>query len=164
MYCPFCGKETPNGAKFCTQCGEKLPSIKIKPEGTPAKSERRALFKNKKAVISIVSVLVVIALIAVCVNAYISANSIVGVWMNGTNKITFTSDGNFKMSGSFSMDGTYGTYTIDDNKTLILSSGFYSSWSGTWKYQYGSKAKENEKYWYISDGKLYFRGAEYTKK
>ena len=25
MFCPFCGKESAPGAKFCTECGKRLP-------------------------------------------------------------------------------------------------------------------------------------------
>lgn len=157
MYCSFCGKEIRDGATFCSQCGKNQQTGKMKQGVSASKSGLQALLSNKKAIISIVSVLVAVVLIVVCVNAF-GSKSIVGVWMDGTDKITFTSDGDFQM------DSTYGTYTIDDDKTLIMSSGEYSYWSGRWEYEYGPEAKEDSDYWYISGGKLYFRGGEYTKK
>jgi len=172
MYCPFCGRETPNGAKFCTQCGEKLPSIKIKPEGTHAKSERRTLFKNKKAVISIVSVLVAIALVVVlCISVFHSpANAVVDEWycVRETNyKLTFTKSG--LRSGEFQLHfadflSMKGEYTIDYNNTLEMIFSWGSAETKTEIFKYGPEAKIDDRYWYISDGSLYLGGDEYRPR
>ena len=113
--------------------------------------------RYKNWIIAIVAVICIIS-VAVYINKS-KSDSIVGVWMDGTDKITFTRDGDFQM------DSTYGTYTMDDDNTLILDCGEYSYHSGTWRLQYSSEAKEAEEdYWYMADGKLYLWGDEYTRK
>ncbi len=153
QYCIFCGKKLRDGARFCSQCGKKQIS---------ANDSKRVLsvnsLKNKKVLAMLFLLLAVIVIIVICVNS-LPKNAIVGVWMNGTDKITFSSDGDFKIN-----DGTYGTYTVDENSRLVMQSGEYSYYSGRWQYQYGFLAKENKNYWYIEGGKLYFRGKAYTKQ
>ena len=157
MFCSFCGEEIRDGAVFCSSCGKNQITGQMKKGVLPETTSVQTLRCNKKTVRSIVSALLLIVVVIVCVNAF-KSQSIVGVWMDGTDKITFTSDGDFQW------DSTYGTYTIDDDKTLIMDSGEYSYHSGRWEYQYGPEAKENSDYWYVSGSKLYFRGDEYTKK
>lgn len=153
QYCIFCGTKLRDGAQFCSQCGKKQISANDSKSVLSVK-----LLKNKKVLAMLILLLAVIVIAVVCVNS-LPENAIVGVWMNGTDKITFTSDGDFKMN-----DGTYGTYTVDENNRLVMESGEYSYYSGRWQYQYGSLAKEKENYWCIEGGKLYFRGKVYTKQ
>lgn len=147
MFCSFCGKEIRDGATFCSKCGKNQLTGEMKPGATPLKS----------GTVVLVATLVCFIIVIACISRFRS-NSIVGVWMHGADKVTFTSDGDFQI------DSTYGTYTIDDSNTLIMSCGEYSYLSGTLEYEYGPEAKEDEDYWYISNGKLYFWGDEYTKK
>ena len=156
MYCAFCGKEIRDDAVFCSQCGRNQATGDMKPGVTPEGSGFQNLFRNKKSVISIIAAVMAIVLISVCINAF-KTPSIVGVWMDGTDRITFTSDGQFQW------DATYGTYTIEGDKTLVMSTGEYSYLNGGWSLEYGSQAKENEDYWYISGNTLYLFGDEYTR-
>jgi len=38
MYCPHCGKENPQGALYCVNCGEKLPELTGGIKANPKKS------------------------------------------------------------------------------------------------------------------------------
>ena len=66
MFCPNCGKEAADGAKFCGNCGVKLPENKIekaegvkKEVGSPAKPQKKISGKIV-AVIACVVVFVVL--------------------------------------------------------------------------------------------------------
>ena len=37
MQCPKCRAAMPNGAKYCTECGTKLP---VQPDSVPVQSQR----------------------------------------------------------------------------------------------------------------------------
>ncbi len=159
MFCYFCGKEIRDGAVFCSECGKNQTTGQPK-KGISKKSDITIEQKRKKTIFLgiLAVVLIVVGIIA------FSSKSIVGVWMSGTMQISFTSDGQFKR------DATYGTYTIDDDKTLILDAGEYSYRSGVWEYEYSEKAIEeygdllDDGYWYIKGNTLYLNGNDFVKR
>ena len=153
MYCPFCGQEVRQEAVFCSACGKRISGVDTKQNDAVCK-EKAAFRKNGKVLIVAIAVL----LLLVPVIKSLSQPSIVGVWMDGTEQVVFTKNGDYK-SGS-----NYGTYTITSDKTLEIQYGEYSYNSGRPTYEWGAEAKEDSDYWYISGGTLYFRGGEYTKK
>lgn len=155
MFCSFCGKEIKDGVNFCSQCGAKQQVVNNYLKRFD-KNSILSFLKSKKGKVTIVAFLT--ALVIICSINFVSARSIVGVWMSGTKKITFTKEGDFKMNSA------YGTYTIEDDKTLIMSCGEYSYLNGKWEYEYGEEAKEDSDFWYISGDTLYLRGSEYKRK
>ena len=150
MYCSFCGQKIREGAQFCSECGRNLTTGKTLKETTSVKSD-------KKAWIIFSSVVVAAALVVAIISSF-GSSSIVGVWMDGTNQVIFTKEGDYKSGAN------YGTYAISSDKTLEILYGEYSYNSGRHSYKWGPEAKENSEYWYISGKTLYFRGGEYRKK
>lgn len=148
--CSYCGAKLRDGASFCSECGKQQEITK--------KKRFPSLLKNRKIIMAAALILMTLIITFVCIRSQ-PKNAIVGVWMDGTNKVTFTRDGDFKLN-----NGSYGTYTVDKNDQLTMQFGEYSYYSGRWEYTYGKAAKDNSNYWYISAGKLYFRGKEYTKQ
>lgn len=150
MYCTFCGQKIRDGALFCSECGRNLTTSNFKSNPVAAKSA-------KKIWISVLAGIAAVVLLIVVIRSVVSP-SIVGVWMNGTNQVVFTKDGNYESGAN------YGTYTITSDKTLEILHGEYSYNSGRLTYKWGPEAKKDSDYWYISGGTLYFRGRKYIKK
>lgn len=154
MYCSFCGHQVRDGALFCSECGRNLTTGK-------AKNETKKAPPSKKVWIPVLAGVIVIALVIAVISSISPAStstSIVGVWMDGTDRVIFTEAGDYK-------DGlNYGTYAITSDKTLEIDYGEYSYHSGSTSYKWGSEAMNDSDYWYISGDTLYILGGEYTKK
>ena len=157
MFCHFCGAQIEDNALFCHKCGKNQHEV----TETDVFKHNEISKKSKPLALLILMILVVIIsakFLNFAPNTVSSSNSIVGVWMCGTQKIVFSNKGDFRM------DATYGTYYIDDNNKLEMAGGDYSEYSGPWTYRYSEEAKYDDDYWYISGDNLYFRCKKFTRQ
>lgn len=128
MICPKCGKELPDGSRFCGSCGEKLAdSIKkeVSSNDNIAKSKKMTL--NKKNLLILIPIIVVIAFIGIKVfipmgneNVYVYAGNGEyrfvtdienddGIKLSSTNSISYEPKelGQNQNLFKFSSDGKY---------------------------------------------------------
>ena len=154
MRCNNCGEKLKVGYSFCTKCGTKQPIGKLK----DALQEQVLIKSCSKFKITWLELLIFVILLFALILFNNKESVIVGSWMCGTDKITFTSDGSVNNS-----DGWFGTYTIDEDNILIIdwSDGFRSNYE---EREFNTIGKEDSEYWYISNRKLYLYGREYKKK
>ncbi|MGC8979736.1 DUF2116 family Zn-ribbon domain-containing protein [Caldisericum sp.] len=52
MFCPNCGRQIPDGSKFCPYCGEKLITESI--------PEKRKPVRKKNSILILISIIVVV--------------------------------------------------------------------------------------------------------
>ena len=113
MFCPFCGKEIPDGSKFCGYCGKTIDASAqpsqpamggqqgMQPPTQNVKTVGTSIFKNKKAVTAMIAGA---AAIVVLIVAFVVVSSL-------PKKVNVLKDFNITFSGS---DG-YGVMEFDNS-------------------------------------------------
>lgn len=135
MYCHNCGKELPDGSKFCPDCGAAQAAAP-KMNSAPARPAAPTVTLNSRTLL-IVAGAVILVLLAVLIfrpgqsKAPASqaeqdpASALVGTWTNKDGVgLKFTKDGKLKLTGngvSWGVDGDTFTYEADGNGNLTLT-------------------------------------------
>ena len=101
MFCPSCGKEATLGAKFCTECGKRLPEEVNAPVDTsPVDSSPIDPPKKKKIpvkfILALVILVAVLALGGKLLSGFISGNG-----GGGKGSIVAVTNPNFRLSDGF---------------------------------------------------------------
>lgn len=142
MYCPNCGKELPEGSKFCPECGRSTAPAETPP---PAKPDLTVTL-NSKTLLVIAGVVIVVLLAVLLLRPGQSntpapgqisqtqqtpeptptpdpASLLVGTWTNKDGVgLKFTGDGIVKLSGfGLSLGGDTFTYEVTGENTLTLT-------------------------------------------
>ena len=123
MHCPNCGREIPDGSKFCPYCGASL-------EGAIKKENYNHSSKSSRIIIPVVLIIVllfsVFAFVKI-INKNNPSNMIIGTWIptggqiEDLESIEFFKDGTVKIYYTDDSPVT-ATYKFLDNSNIKLSS------------------------------------------
>lgn len=142
MYCPNCGKELPEGSKFCPECGRSTVLTETPPPAKPAPT----ITLNSKTLLMIAGVVIVVLLAALLLRPGQSktpapgqtsqtqqtpeptptpdpASLLVGTWTNKDGVgLRFSSDGTVKLSGfGLSIGGDTFSYEVTGENEVTLT-------------------------------------------
>lgn len=136
MYCRNCGKELPEGGKFCPSCGASQAA------SPPAKPAAPAVTLNSKTLLIVAGVVIVVLLAVLIFRPGQDklpapdpgqtsqsqpepdpAAALVGTWTNKDGVgLKFTKDGTMKLSGmGLSLGGDTFTYEVDGEGSMTLT-------------------------------------------
>ena len=142
MFCTKCGNEMQQGSKFCPKCGQNVEgSASVNNYDTNSNLRVKS---NKKALMIILSIVLVIILGAVSFTIYAVKSSprhkILGTWVATTYKRTgsFTFQKNDKVEiniGNEVFKGSYNISVIDNNNiSIVIDTGDTKSVAGKIKF------------------------------
>ena len=136
MYCPNCGKELPEGSRFCPSCGSATGPEQSGPR-PPAPTGARLQLDPKLLLIAAGAIIVVLLAVVIfrpgqseapapgetSQTEQDPAAALVGTWTNKDGVgLKFTRDGTLKLSGlGLSLGGDTFTYETDGAGTLTLT-------------------------------------------
>lgn len=152
MFCNNCGVEIRNGAKFCQSCGQSLydtlDTSNLKIHNNKFIETIKKIGKKK-----LIAIVAGVYVIIFAVSAFSrGSSSIIGSWEHYDGaEIAFSEN------GEFTYGRHYGTYTIYDDKQLVL---IYKDFDYLGK----QKTYDWEEEWYVDNDKLVLNGTEYFRK
>jgi len=131
VYCPKCGEENDEKAKFCEKCGSKLKTGPLAPKHTPQPEKKGWSTTNKVLIIGCVILIVVLG---VMVGLLLKSNSIPTIGTNNTiQPTTITQSTGIPLSQvpnlaqSITLSGVgfssikFGGVTLDKNQCLYIT-------------------------------------------
>ena len=193
MFCPKCGNQILEGAKFCPKCGAKTGAqiTAIAGESSscatkqvdytvPASFDtgiRPSLISKMVPIIAAVAIVVlavfaiprVVGVVAGLLNTGNSKASVVGTWSNESGSEVLVFEENGTCSVPFTYDGAWlescDRYTVKDDGTLVLSSSRGNIRSRTYeRVARRNEALENEGSYYLKGKEFIIKGRSYGRQ
>lgn len=162
MFCTKCGKEISDDSQFCIHCGAKQNTINLSPNNITRGNLKKIGILNKKIIIGIVAIVLVIAIARPLVSKVFSkkedTNTIVGTWVSKQHGdiLKFDEKGNCTLP--FTYNGAWlesaDNYTITKEGKLVVSSTNGHANDSFIRTEDSQQALTDNYYYYLSEDTL----------